>query len=183
LTPKRWAQIRDIFERAIESEDRSAFVAEACRGDEDLRREVESLLACDSESDCAALDRPVWEAAEDLTAQAFRPRCLGKYKILGTIGEGGMGVVYQAEQEHPRRIVALKVIRPGCANQELLRRFELESQRWGVSSIRGLRKSMRPERPMPASARSRISRWRSFAGRRCGNTSRSIAPIFGNGSN
>ncbi len=55
-------------------------------------------------------------------------RRLGKYRILRVVGEGGMGVVYEAEQDHPRRIVALKVIKAGMASFELQRRFELESQ-------------------------------------------------------
>ena len=47
------------------------------------------------------------------------------------IGEGGMGTVYEAEQDHPRRTVALKIIRPGVSNPRLLRRFEQESQALG----------------------------------------------------
>src|SRR6187549_709763 len=53
---------------------------------------------------------------------------IGNYKIVRMIGEGGMGAVYEAEQEHPRRTVALKVIKPGLASPQLLRRFTQESQ-------------------------------------------------------
>src|SRR6266513_291235 len=56
------------------------------------------------------------------------PDTIGKYRILRLLGEGGMGVVYEAEQEQPRRTVALKVIKPGLASPELLRRFAQESQ-------------------------------------------------------
>src|SRR6476619_6670716 len=56
------------------------------------------------------------------------PVRIGHYRILGVIGEGGMGAVYEAEQENPRRLVALKVIRPGFVTDELLRRFVQESQ-------------------------------------------------------
>jgi WD40 repeat protein/predicted Ser/Thr protein kinase len=56
---------------------------------------------------------------------------IGNYRILHLIGEGGMGAVYEAEQEQPRRTVALKVIKPGLASPELLRRFEQESQALG----------------------------------------------------
>lgn len=59
------------------------------------------------------------------------PEEIGHYKILRRIGEGGMGTVYEAEQERPRRTVALKVIRPGFATPNLLRRFEQESQALG----------------------------------------------------
>jgi len=56
---------------------------------------------------------------------------IGRYRILRLIGEGGMGGVYEAEQEHPRRTVALKIIKAGMASSELLRRFEQESQALG----------------------------------------------------
>jgi hypothetical protein len=56
------------------------------------------------------------------------PSQIGHYRIIRLIGEGGMGAVYQAEQEQPRRTVALKVIKSAWANAELVRRFELESE-------------------------------------------------------
>jgi tetratricopeptide (TPR) repeat protein/predicted Ser/Thr protein kinase len=56
------------------------------------------------------------------------PNAIGPYKILETLGEGGMGIVYLAEQDKPRRVVALKVIKPGYASPQMLRRFEQESQ-------------------------------------------------------
>ncbi len=61
-------------------------------------------------------------------AAAGTPRRLGRYTILDVLGEGGMGVVYLAEQDNPKRTVALKVMRPGSISARLLRRFELESQ-------------------------------------------------------
>jgi tetratricopeptide (TPR) repeat protein/predicted Ser/Thr protein kinase len=59
------------------------------------------------------------------------PARIGRYRIIRLLGEGGMGAVYEAEQDQPRRSVALKVIRGVWANPELLRRFELESQTLG----------------------------------------------------
>ena len=56
---------------------------------------------------------------------------IGHYRIVRIIGEGGMGAVYEAEQELPRRTVALKVIKPGLASPQMLRRFEQESQALG----------------------------------------------------
>ncbi len=62
------------------------------------------------------------------TGEESTPTQIGPFKIVGTIGEGGMGTVYEAEQESPKRTVALKVIRAGLASASMLKRFELESQ-------------------------------------------------------
>jgi TonB family protein len=59
------------------------------------------------------------------------PAVIGRYRILKLIGEGGMGSVYEAEQDRPRRAVALKIIKPSMSNRDLLRRFEQESQALG----------------------------------------------------
>jgi aminoglycoside phosphotransferase (APT) family kinase protein len=56
------------------------------------------------------------------------PERIGPYRILGRLGAGGMGIVYRAEQEKPRRVVALKVIRPGHTSPERQRRFEYEAE-------------------------------------------------------
>src|SRR5688572_2292548 len=63
---------------------------------------------------------------------------IGRYKIRRLIGEGGMGAVYEAEQEQPQRTVALKVIKPGLASPELLRRFAQESQALGRLQHQGI---------------------------------------------
>ena len=53
---------------------------------------------------------------------------IGRYKVVRVLGEGGMGTVFLAKQDKPARLVALKVIRPGVASANLLRRFEYEAQ-------------------------------------------------------
>ena len=60
------------------------------------------------------------------------------YRVVRLIGEGGMGVVYEAEQDDPRRRVALKVIRPGLASRELLQRFRHEAQVLGQLQHAGI---------------------------------------------
>src|ERR1700733_5813624 len=60
-----------------------------------------------------------------------QPSFIGRFRIIRLLGEGGMGAVYEAEQDHPRRIVALKIIKPGVASPELLRRFDQESHALG----------------------------------------------------
>ena len=65
------------------------------------------------------------------TGAKAHPKAIGRYRILRMIGEGGMGVVYEAEQEHPRRIVALKIIKPSVASAETISRFEHEAHALG----------------------------------------------------
>lgn len=64
-------------------------------------------------------------------SSGFQPFELGKYRVLGLIGQGGMGAVYLAEQQNPHRTVALKVIRAGLATPAVLRRFEQEAEALG----------------------------------------------------
>src|SRR5206468_7457835 len=56
------------------------------------------------------------------------PASIGLYRVVRRLGEGGMGTVYEAEQDHPRRTVALKVIRPGFDSPELRKRFAQEAR-------------------------------------------------------
>ena len=132
MSPERWRQICAIFEAARKAQagDREALIREACSGDDTMRAEVESLLSNDAR---AAPDE--FLEAPDLTASlAPTPpeelgSRIGPYKILQPIGEGGMGVVYMAEQERPvRRRVALKMIKPGMDNAQVIARFEAERQ-------------------------------------------------------
>ena len=69
--------------------------------------------------------------AQKSTGVTSRPAVIGHYAILRLIGEGGMGAVYEAEQKHPRRTVALKIIKAGMSDTESIRRFEQEAQALG----------------------------------------------------
>jgi serine/threonine protein kinase len=131
-------QANDLFLRAAEIEapaDRRAFLDRECGDDPGLRAQVESLLAA-SEKVGSFLDRPAVQLpAADAATGAYQPlpegvsSRIGPYKLLQQIGEGGMGVVYMAEQEEPvRRKVALKVIKLGLDNRQVLARFEAERQ-------------------------------------------------------
>ncbi len=128
MDPARWQTIVELYQAASErsSEAREIFLSEACASDADLRREVESLLAQDVSS-----DGPLERAAQTVTRLDFGqslPNSVGPFRILSLIGEGGMGAVFRAEHDHPRRTVALKLIKPGFATVEAIRRFEQESQ-------------------------------------------------------
>lgn len=125
-------RVRAIFHEVCEldSAARSAALDELCGDDAALRAEVESLLTEDSST---VADAPFSrsELARDLLSQtpaAQLPEQIGRYKIRRVLGIGGMGVVYEAEQDRPRRTVALKLMRAGAIAPSLLRRFEQEAE-------------------------------------------------------
>jgi WD40 repeat protein/tetratricopeptide (TPR) repeat protein len=116
---------------------RRAFLDHACAGNEALRQEVDSLLAAHERMGEFLGHRPtVLEHALEPAAYAATPSDaeapgtrIGRYKLLQQIGEGGMGVVYMAEQEEPvRRRVALKIIKLGMDTRSVVARFEAERQ-------------------------------------------------------
>jgi eukaryotic-like serine/threonine-protein kinase len=127
---------RDLFIAALQIEDaarRSAYLDQACAGDAALRQRVEALLKAHAASrEESFLTGPhQWiSAAGAAAASAEGPGTrIGPYKLLQQIGEGGMGVVYMAEQEQPvRRRVALKIIKPGMDSAQVIARFEAERQ-------------------------------------------------------
>jgi hypothetical protein len=111
--------IEDLFFAASERQDpaaRAAYLDEACGGDTELRRRIEDLLAAEPKVsqflESPAVTSPIQFGPA--ASEESPGRTIGPYKLLEPIGEGGMGVVYRAEQAKPvRRTVALKVIKPG----------------------------------------------------------------------
>jgi serine/threonine protein kinase/Tfp pilus assembly protein PilF len=124
---------REIFDAALAIADparRTAYLAEICAGDQSLLRHLEGLLAMHRELG-SFLESPAPSPA--VTAEHPPTEgpgtVIGPYKLLEQIGEGGMGLVYVAEQTQPvRRRVALKVIKPGMDSRQVIARFEAERQ-------------------------------------------------------
>jgi WD40 repeat protein/serine/threonine protein kinase len=122
-----------IFKAAVRlsPERRAAFLDQACASDGELRHEIESLLRAhdasgsflgdlSSRSDATEDFEPILECAGTV---------IGPYKLMEQIGQGGMGLVFVAEQQHPvRRKVALKIIKPGMDTRDIIARFEAERQ-------------------------------------------------------
>jgi eukaryotic-like serine/threonine-protein kinase len=129
MTSERWRQVEAVYHSAAERElsGRSAFLDEACGGDEELRREVESLLAQETSAGIL-LERPVWEPAANSSASVAAGTQLGAYRIESILGEGGMGVVYRAFDTKLNRSVAVKVLSGEWADAAARRRFQREAQ-------------------------------------------------------
>ena len=112
-------------------ETRQAYLDQACGDDRALRDRLLALLkAHDQETSC--LEQPpidLDDTVAQATASTTSDSVIGPYKILQEIAQGGMGVVYMAEQSHPvKRRVALKVIKPGMDSRQVIARFEAERQ-------------------------------------------------------
>ncbi len=124
---------RELFFAVIDipAERRADFLSERCGSDEQLRADVESLLAQD-EGSGEFMDAPVvtprLAGTVSLDLGKRFGQLIGRYRVVRVLGEGGMGTVFLAEQDKPTRLVALKVIRPGVVSANLLRRFEHEAQ-------------------------------------------------------
>ena len=124
--------VESIFTSALTKatpEERAAYLDQACGPDAELRRHVESLLEADGQA-AGFLNGSAPAATIDQPPAFEQPGTfIGPYKLLQQIGEGGMGVVYMAEQQEPvRRKVALKIIKPGMDSQQVIARFEAERQ-------------------------------------------------------
>ena len=136
--------LKEIFFKALEcgsATERARYLTDACNGNAELRGEVEGLLGAlhqagsfleapatplhggraSDEAQCGpTIDQPTSERPGTI---------IGSYKLLQRIGEGGMGTVYMAEQTQPfRRMVALKIIKPGMDSLQVTARFEAERQ-------------------------------------------------------
>jgi serine/threonine protein kinase len=131
----RWQQISHLYHAALarQGDDRATFLAETCRGDATLRRELELLLA-QSESAHAFLAAPALAHAAEITndvdaSAALVGRRLGAYQVQARLGAGGMGVVYRASDTKLGRDVAIKILpRAFTSDPERLARFEREAR-------------------------------------------------------
>nr|MDP9115068.1 protein kinase [Acidobacteriota bacterium] len=136
MTPQRWAQIRQVFDGALDrpAKDRAAYLRVLCARDDELRQEVETLLRSHEHSD-EFLETPAAQLSQiisqqdDITdyPQGYR---VGPYQFERRIGRGGMGDVWLAarfDKEYKRQ-VAIKMVNRGMNSQEILRRFRTERQ-------------------------------------------------------
>jgi len=133
VNPERWRQIEQLYHSALgrPSREREAFLQSECRGDEELRLEVQSLLgrAASAEN---SLDKPAAGVTAHMVSQPAAPILtglrLGVYVVQAPLGAGGMGVVYRALDTNLNRPVAIKFLSDELANPAARRRFQREAQ-------------------------------------------------------
>lgn len=134
MKSNRWSLIEEIFQGALDrpAAERKQYLAEACRNDPELLREVESLLANDDDAE-NVLRSLVEDNVKELTESSIASDLgsqVGPYLLVRELDSGGMGVVYLAvrSDDHYFQIVAIKMIRKGLETPELVQRFRVERQ-------------------------------------------------------
>src|SRR5262245_45574161 len=135
MTPERYKQIDKLFEAALQltPDKRSAFLDEACTGDDELRKQVETLLSSDHHAS-KSIEAAAKGMAADLLAKPVERFPSGatlarRYRIVASLGAGGMGEVYRAKDLRLDRDVAIKVLPEHLAsNADALSRFEREAK-------------------------------------------------------
>jgi serine/threonine-protein kinase len=133
MTPERWQQVQNLFYAAVDLEDsrRQAFLNASCSSDSDLRKQVEGLLKASGLTN-GFIEQRVVEAADGILAgeEQVSGERIGPYQLIRPLASGGMGTVYLAtradDQYHQQ--VAIKLIRSGLPQRELLLRFRAERQ-------------------------------------------------------
>lgn len=131
LVTQRWNRVEALFETALQAPEaeRAQFLKDACGDDRDLLNEVASLLAHDSQASpdfLAPTGSGDAVAAADAGPDSLVGQTVGHYRVLRLLGHGGMGSVYLAEQDRPKRLVALKLMAHMALSPAARRRFELE---------------------------------------------------------
>jgi serine/threonine protein kinase/Flp pilus assembly protein TadD len=130
--PERWRRVREIFDAALRlpAEQRDEYLDSACAGDADLHRELASLLNSYSEAD-AFLEKPAVSSLSTLfgPGKSWEGKIVGPYRVVEEIGQGGMGVIYRAQDTRLGRSAALKFLPDDMTRDPAaLSRFKREAQ-------------------------------------------------------
>ncbi len=133
MNPERWKRIEQLFRTVVDrpADEREVYLTQVCKGDEDLRLEVLSLLDRDIAEDF--LQAPIASAARALTSKPkddLTGERIGPYRVKRLIGRGGMGDVYEAERDDDqfKQQVAIKIIKRGMDTEFVRERFLRERQ-------------------------------------------------------
>ena len=133
MKPERWQQIESLFQRALacDANRRASFLDEACSGDDELRREVESLLAANDDAGSFIRSPAVEMTTQIMAADQlhFVRETIGPYKIISRLGAGGMGEVFLGTDSNLGRKVAVKLLPEYFASDEArVSRFKREAR-------------------------------------------------------
>lgn len=130
MTPDRFERVRAIFDAAsaLHRGEQEALIEAECGGDDELRAHVLRLLRQDAVPSAVIDSTPLAEPLRIALAESGAPARVGAFRIVRLLGRGGMGEVYEAAQEHPRRSVAIKLLRTDLLTPDAMRRFEHEAQ-------------------------------------------------------
>ena len=128
MDPARYQQLKRLFEELLELDAAARGARLAALGDRELAGEVEALLAEHDGANQPALDRVLEDAEQAPAPTDGHPERIDDFRILRIAGRGGAGIVYEAEQDEPRRRVALKVLDAALSGGEAAVRFRRESQ-------------------------------------------------------
>ena len=136
MSAERWRRIETLYHAAAATppDERAAYLVNACGADEDLRREVASLLAQGEGSDAGFLETPAAAVASapgpaSAGHASLVGQRLGRYQVVDRLGVGGMGEVYRAHDTKLGRDVAIKILpRHFTSDPDRLARFEREAR-------------------------------------------------------
>ena len=135
MTREQWQNVRKILERALDLDpaECATYLDEACAGDAELRREIDSLLAANDQATRGFLTGKAIDQVGDLVelgSDTLQGRRIGPYQVLEEIGHGGMGTVYRAVRadDQYQKQVAIKVVRGGLGDRLAIQRFKAERQ-------------------------------------------------------
>ncbi|MDX2200346.1 MAG: serine/threonine-protein kinase [Phycisphaerae bacterium] len=139
MDASRYASLREMFHEAcdVDPAERGQWLDRRCADDPEARREIEALFALERGSSDDRLRAPAFSpsllegARATLQGSAAEPTRIGEFEVLRKLGEGAMGVVYAGQQHHPRRTVALKLLRESSFWPARLQRFRREADLLG----------------------------------------------------
>ncbi|TWT42147.1 Serine/threonine-protein kinase PknA [Phycisphaerae bacterium RAS1] len=156
MNPAQYELLSALFleARQMRPDRRGEFLSQVAQREPGLITELNRMLTCDARPSApldalasgggaralaGSLSQSDWTGADPSRLPALEtPRQIGRYSIIRLIGEGGMGIVYEAQQDDPRRRVALKILRAGFGSERLVERFHREAQMLGRLHHRGI---------------------------------------------
>jgi serine/threonine protein kinase len=150
MKPERWQKLDELFHSALERDGdaRVAFMAKACGSDDELLRELETMLTHHQQAK-KFMESPAYAVeaeaiVSDDSSETLKGKMVGSYQVLSELGRGGMGEVYLAFDKKLKRNIALKFLRADLTgDKRRMRRFQQEARAASFRSHRHYRLLMR----------------------------------------